>query len=73
MIHTVEKHPASYRATQVAEGPAHEYFWKAADVLVHISCQVWKCGPQYGNSHSLKLKKDERFTYKQDNMYFIFV
>lgn len=44
MIHAVEKHPTDHRATQVAQSPADEYFRKAADVPIHISCQVWKCG-----------------------------
>jgi hypothetical protein len=72
MIHAVEKHPTKHRATKVAEGTAHKDVRKAADIPVHISCQVWKCGSQYGNSHSLKLKKDARCTCKQDDIHLFF-
>lgn len=64
MIHAVEKHPTNHRAAQVAEGSAHEDFGKAADVPVHVSGQVWKCGSQHSSAHSLQFTKPKALTYE---------
>jgi hypothetical protein len=67
MIHAVQKNSTNHRATQIPHSTTHKYFRKTADITVHISCQILKCGAYYGNSHSLNLKRQKAFTYKQSN------
>ena len=63
MIDTVKKNSTNHRATQVSKRTAHKNQRKAADIAVHICCQILKRGSQYGNTDSLKFKKTEAFIY----------
>lgn len=56
MIHIVNESSTNHGTAHKSRGTAHKNERQTADVLVHISRQIWKCWPKDSNAYSLKFK-----------------